>query len=94
MHFPSLRYSMSAPAIPSGCITFDTLRYLKVSFHSWFQPFILNPLQKKPPKQWGMFGQAQQASIGTARAYEPEQDVKNSRKKGGESNEKERIPSL
>jgi hypothetical protein len=41
-----------------------------------------------------MFGQAQEASIGTARADETEQDVKNSRKKGGESNEKERIPSL
>jgi hypothetical protein len=39
------------------------------------------------------FGQCL-AELGMKAALEPVRDVKNSRKKGGESNEKERIPSM
>jgi hypothetical protein len=56
---------------------------------------VRNPLEKKtPPQTLGKLGSARRTRVGTARAYKTEQEVKNLKKKGGESNEKERITSI
>ena len=50
--------------------------------------------KKTPPQTLGKLGSARRTRVGTARAYKTEQEVKNLKKKGGESNEKERITSI
>ena len=76
------------------CVTFDTPRYPKVCSLVGCSGCPEPVREKNSPKTLGKLGSAQRSRVGTARAYETEQEVKNLKKKGGESNEKERITSI
>ena len=77
-----------------AAVTFDTPRYPKVCSLVGCSGCPEPVREKNSPKTLGKLGSAQRSRVGTARAYETEQEVKNLKKKGGESNEKERITSM